>query len=196
MLSVHLIHCAAPPGGGSPVSTPAAITRLGSGRQAGGRLRRGGNRILGDNCWKHDHQGNIGALFVSGQTVRQLQFFSFVVCVGVRVCVLFSKGRNTRDRRRVRVGRADIIRRCARCEARSSQSTTVRGGAGGGGGGGQQLKTTLRNYAETSTVFCRSKQINKTNNKTSPAGLLRLPGALASVHLPIAITPHCIPQKA
>lgn len=34
MPSVHLIHCSAP-GGGSPVSTLAAIAPLGSGRQAG-----------------------------------------------------------------------------------------------------------------------------------------------------------------
>ncbi|KAK5882570.1 hypothetical protein CesoFtcFv8_021142 [Champsocephalus esox] len=71
MLSVHLIHSL--PGGGSPRSAPLAgcHNKLGSGRR--------GKRILGEICWKYDHQGNLNALFVSGHMIRQLDVFCAVI---------------------------------------------------------------------------------------------------------------------
>ncbi|CAB1450114.1 unnamed protein product [Pleuronectes platessa] len=68
MRSVHLSRCCAPGGGRvSTVSTPAAITRLGSARLGSGAIVRGERErttgILREICRKHVHQGNLDACF-------------------------------------------------------------------------------------------------------------------------------------
>lgn len=72
-----------PGGGGSPVSTLAAITALSSGRQASR-----GKRILREIRWKHDHQGNINAFFGHRSDDRVFFFFCFFFRV------ILQRGRN------------------------------------------------------------------------------------------------------